>query len=134
MNNTKFTLIPGGIRISGEYYTVSNGLISKTHGKLHLHFQDLLAVEIVKRRSKKLVFAALILGSTLALFSNFGGIAALTITVAVVCVILAVYLSSARRYVEITSMVGTYRIVVEHRDSEIEKVVQELQKRIYRER
>jgi hypothetical protein len=65
MNKKQLELSADGVSIHGKYYTVSNGFLSETEGTLQLPYRDLLSVELVKRRSKKAMFAVLLLGCVL---------------------------------------------------------------------
>ena len=54
------------------------------------------------------------------------------ILTAIVCVFCIIYLFSRRRFIEITSMRGTYRVVVQRGDRELPRIVSQLQARIAR--
>ncbi|MCL2225495.1 MAG: hypothetical protein FWB96_11070 [Defluviitaleaceae bacterium] len=131
--NSTLTFSDKRVSISGEYYTVSNGFIAEARGEIQISYKDLLAVEFVKRRSKKVMYAMLFPAATLMFAWNLKEIvpfAAMAVLAMVVCFMAVVYLSSVRQFVEITSMKGTYRIPVPHGDSEMEVTVSQLQKRI----
>ena len=128
------TLLDEYATIKGEYYTVSNGFISKAYGELQLKYGDLLTVEFTKHRSKKMLYAMLIPTGIIVLVFNlesFLSIVATALLAILVCVMGILYFLSVRRFVEVTSMRGTYRIAVERDDSEIESVVTQLQRRIF---
>ena len=128
------TLLDDYAIIKGEYYTVSNGFISKTYGELQLKYGDLLTVEFTKHRSKKMLYAMLLPTGIMVLLLNLDGFLSTTIAALLavfVCVMGILYLLSVRRFVEITSMRGTYRIAVKRDDSEVEITVTQLQRRIF---
>jgi cytochrome c-type biogenesis protein CcmH/NrfG len=60
MDSKILTLSADGVTIHGKYYTVSNGFVTKANGMCHLRYRDLLSVELVKRRSKKAMYAVLL--------------------------------------------------------------------------
>lgn len=176
MENTTLTISSDGVKVQGRYYTVSNGFTSKQDGSVSIAIKDLLSVDYVKRRSKRIMYIVLVLGSLL-IFALSGvrtsiertiesldfksiqttyktvqnvndaiqnsnssdfykslkiivtGIIVLT---SVVCIFCVIYLFSRRRFVEITTMQGTYRIIVQHGDKELHRVVSQLQARILR--
>lgn len=170
MNNVSIVLSPDYVTIKGKYYTVSNGFISKAEGLVSLNYRDLLSVEVVKRRSKKIMYGVLLLGSIL-IFSlsivrgnierqikslDFSSIksagntlqtmnytiqqgqgselyknakvavTAIIILVAIVCVACIVYLFSGRKFLEITSMGGTYRVRVRRGDMSMRNTILQL--------
>jgi len=121
------------LNIHGEYYTVSNGFISKACGEIQINYSDLLSVEIVKKRSKKIMYTMLFPAGVLAFAWNFESILSVIVIAflaVITCFIGAIYLFYVRQFVEITSMKGTYRIAVEHKDFEIKSVVADIQKQI----
>jgi len=133
MINTRLSLLENCVVINGEYYTVSNGFISKTHGKIKLRYKDLLSVEFVKQRSKKIMYAMLLPAGLLMLAFNFEGFISVVIFAMLAIITSAigvVYFFSARHFVEFTSMKGTYRIAVQTSDIEMEKIVVQIQKHI----
>lgn len=67
MKNTTLTLSSDGVKIQGSYYTVSNGFTSKQDGSISIPYKDLLSVDYVKRRSKRIMYIVLLLGSLLIL-------------------------------------------------------------------
>lgn len=173
MKNTKLVLSGDSVQIQGKYYTVSNGFLSKQDGTVTIPYRDLLSVDYVKRRSKRIMYIVLLLVSLLILvlsgvrsgigrkidsldFSSLQSayktaqdvgekirdtgsdlyntlqtvVTAIMILTAAVCVFCIIYLISGRRFIEITSMRGTYHIVVKHGDRELPRIVSELQARI----
>ena len=133
MGNHQLTLHPTHIKITGQHYTVSNGFAAKAHNEVTLPYSDILTVELVKRRSKKMMYVILILGAVLIFALDFDGIApAFVIALTtIICAIGVVLLFSNRQYVEITSMRGTYRIAVSRGDAEAMGIVEQLQARIF---
>ena len=137
MESSQVKLLSDRISISGEYFTVSSGFISKANGEIQLKYKDLLTVELVKRRSKKLMYVALFMGSILVFAVKFKldaviPMAYLIILTLIVCAAGIMYLVSVQRFVEITSMCGTYRIPVGREDFEMENVVMLLNKQIFK--
>lgn len=65
MDSRILALSADGVTIHGKYYTVSNGFVTKAYGTRHLRYRDLLSVELVKRRSKKAMYAVLLLACVL---------------------------------------------------------------------
>ena len=57
------TLTAAGITVDGQYFTLVNGYQSGRQGQLHIEYKDLLAVERVRRRSKKMMFLFVGVGS-----------------------------------------------------------------------
>ena len=136
MKSSQVTLLSDCLNISGEYYTVSSGFISRVHGEIRLKYKDLLTVEFVKHRSKKLMYAALFLGAILAFVSKLNKVIPITLFITILTIIVCAagitYLVSRQRFVEITSMCGTYRVAVGREDSEMENVVMRLKKQIFK--
>ncbi|MFY9174156.1 MAG: hypothetical protein WAO24_02250 [Peptococcia bacterium] len=174
MKNTTLTLSSDGVKIQGSYYTVSNGFTSKQDGSISIPYKDLLSVDYVKRRSKRIMYIVLLLGSLLILVlsgvrTNIGRtiesldfkslqstyitaqkindavqnsnssdfyktlkviVTGIIILTAIVCVFCIIYLFSRRKFIEITSMRGTYRVAVQGGDMELPHVVSQLQARI----
>ena len=181
---TSLTLIGDWVHISGEHFTVSNGYNAKCNGMVRLPIGSILAVECVKRRSKKVMYAMLlIMGIAMVIitpiqnafnalnaFANdlfWGGVGAaggvgtqlemvqaipgmglpdilpepefggfsLTEIFAIIFIIFAipavivgfVYFLTGRRYVELTTMQGIYRIPIPRGDTQIENTVKHLQ-------
>jgi len=175
-NKNSLTLLSDGVKIQGRYYTVSNGFISKEDGSVLIPYKDLLSVDYVKRRSKRIMYIVLVLGfllmlvlsgvrsrlertietlniedlqSTYKILDNISNsiqrgdagqfyekakavVTGIIILASIVCLFCLIYLFSARRFVEITSMRGTYRIVVHRGDKEFANIVSQLQMRISR--
>jgi|GEM_PF-898586 len=171
MENNSLTLLSEGVKIQGRYYTVSNGFISKADGSVIIPYRDLLSVDYVKRRSKRIMYIVLVLGfllmlvlsgvrsrlertietldiktvqSTYKTLENIGNtikkgdagqfyetaktvVTGIIILTSIVCLFCLIYLFSRRRFVEITSMRGTYRVVVQRGDKEIANIVSQLQ-------
>lgn len=67
MENTTITLSGDSVKIQGKYYTVSNGFLSKQDGTVTIPYKDLLSADYVKRRSKRIMYIVLLLGSLLLL-------------------------------------------------------------------
>jgi hypothetical protein len=65
MDSNPLTLTHDNVIISGKHYTVSNGFLSKADGEVRLKRSDIVSVNWVKRRSKRGMYAVLILGSIL---------------------------------------------------------------------
>ncbi|MCL1842971.1 MAG: hypothetical protein FWF79_04100 [Defluviitaleaceae bacterium] len=127
---TKIKLLETSVSIQGEYFTVNSGFISKVHGKLQLYYKDLIAVELVKRRSKKLMYVVLFLSGILMFLLNFQNIfsvALIFVFVILICAIGVIYFLSIRQFLEITSMKGTYRIAVKYEESEVKNITRKLQ-------
>ncbi|MCL1997146.1 MAG: hypothetical protein FWG65_00070 [Turicibacter sp.] len=132
MITTKLTLLDSCITIQGEYYVVSNGFISKAYGKNSLYYKDILAVEIITQRSKKAMYVMLFpTGIMVLLLSLEIFLLAIIALAVIICVTGLIYLFSARRFVEITSMRGTYRIAMDNGDLELENTVERLQRRMF---
>ena len=132
--NNNLTLLDNSISIDGEHYTVSNGFVTKAYGEIRIRYKDLLAVEIVKQRSKKVMYTMLIPTGILLFvwnFESFIPMIPIAILAVIVCVMALMYFFSVRRFVEFTSMKGTYRIAVQRGDSEIETIITQLQSRIF---
>jgi len=130
---TKLTLSDDGLTINGEHYTIFNGFMSKKYDKVHLRYNDLLAVEFVKYRSKKLMYSTLFLGGILIFVLDFADILpapALTIITLIICIMGLLYLFSAEQFIELTTMRGTYR-VASGKDTETKRIVENLQARIH---
>ena len=130
---THLFLSDDSVQIQGEYYTVSNGFVIKMQGTIQLRYKDLLEVEFVMHRSKKLLYAMLIPAGIVTIVMNLGYFM-LTIAIPLFVILMgvagALYLFSARRYIEFTTMRGTYRIADWRGDSDIENTVAQLQRRI----
>jgi len=60
MNGKPLVLTAEGVLIQGKHYTVSNGFIRSAKGPRHLRYRDLLSAEIVRRRSKRAMYAVLL--------------------------------------------------------------------------
>jgi len=68
INSAALSFSADFVHIRGEYYTVSNGFMSKAKGEVELPVSSILSVESVKRRSKKIMYAVLlIMGVAIAL-------------------------------------------------------------------
>jgi len=138
MNSPSLSLSADCVCISGEHYTISNGYASKANGNVRLPFDSILAVEYVKRRSKKMLYVMLlIMGIALTIISIISNMYDSTELFVIIFVAFSVpativgiaYFFSGRRYVELTTMQGTYRVAITHESTEIERVVEQLQKR-----
>ena len=124
------------LTLAPPYFTLSNGFQTPAHTPITLPYTDLLTVEHVTRRSKKLLYAALTLGGVLVLAMDFDSILSiflLTGLAVLVCIAGAVYWLSARTYIEITSMQGTFRIPVDREDKNAEVIVAGLRLQIFGE-
>ena len=122
------------IIINGEHYTVSNGFVTKAYGEVQIQYNDLLTVEVVKCRSKKLLYAMLIPTGIMILVLNMEGFLSIAIAAflaIIICVFGILYAFSMRRFIEITSMRGTYRISMKYDDLELENIAVQLQQRIF---
>jgi len=177
MEKGSLTLTGNGVEIQGRYYTVSNGFTSKKEGPVSIPYGKILAVDYVKRRSKRIMYIILVFGLLL-IFAlsavrarveraieslDFSSVASsyetvrnisdaidetetgnfyeilkaivtgVTILAAAICVFCIIYLFTAKKCVEITSMQGTYRVVAEPGSTELARVVPQLQERIARQ-
>lgn len=179
MDNKPLTLSADGVTIHGKHLTVSNGFVTKAEGARHLRYSDLLSVELVKRRSKKVMYAVLLLASILIsvlliVRANIGSSASgvlkivstqnvqeaysaakelqetiqnegyisfatkatkavlvvLIVLVALVGITGALYLFSVRWSVELTSMMGTYRVIVKRGDPDVRNTIAQLKSRL----
>jgi len=133
VSNKQVTLSGDCITIHGEHYTVSNGFVTKAYGEVNLRYRDLLAVEFVKHRSKKMLYAMMLPGGILVFSLNMDNILLvpiLAVLTIIVCIMGIAYVFSSRQYVEFTTMRGTYRILVTSGNSEMERTVINLQKRM----
>ncbi|MCL2197607.1 MAG: hypothetical protein FWB80_01670 [Defluviitaleaceae bacterium] len=98
-----------------------------------LLYSDILAVEIIKRRSKKVMYVALFLCGILTFAYNANvPTAILTVFAIIISAFAFMYLLSTQHFVEITSMQGTYRIAVDGNDSQVKNTVAELQNMLSR--
>ena len=134
MDNRQLVLLSDCVKICGEHYTVSNGFATKVFGEIQVRYSDLLTVELVRQRSKKMMYVVLLLGGVLLFMQSLDIIIATATMIALTALIIiigAFYLVSKRQFVELTSMSGIYRIAVEREDSEIKNVVAQLQSRIF---
>lgn len=134
MDDKPLALLHDSVKIQGKYYTISNGFITERTGVVELRYADLLMVEFAKHCSKKLMYATLLLGAVLVFALDFDSIVSagiLVVLTLVVCAIGLAHFFSSKQFIEITSMQGTYRIEVKHRDTEIERVVNQLRSRIF---
>jgi hypothetical protein len=130
---TNLALHLSGFTISGKYFTVSNGFFTRAHGEVKLHYADLLSVRFVRLRNKRL-FYGMLLGGGVFVFveqlAEFWTPATLSIPIIAICTFGALYLFSARRYVEITSMKGTFLVPLPPEDTELPAIATKLQKHI----
>jgi hypothetical protein len=182
-----FSVFADWVHINGEHFTVSNGYTSKTNGKVDLPISSILAVECVKRKPKRVMYAMLlIMGIAMAIITpiinvfkaisgmvndffwgsvgsaagvgaeldmiqmipgvglpnvmpepEFGGFSLMEI-LAIIFIIFAIpatiigviYFFTGRRYVEITTMKGIYRIAIPRGDVQMENTAQQLQRQI----
>jgi len=132
-NIVQLKLSDGYVAIRGEHYVVSNGFATKTHGEVRLWLNELLSIELIRHRSKKAMYVMLLPTGILAFTLNFDSTLSMIPTIflaVIICIVGLVYLLSARQFVEFTTMQGTYRIAVEHSDTEIEDSVTQMQQRI----
>jgi hypothetical protein len=115
------TLTATGINIDGRYFTVVNGYQSSKRGQFHIEYKSLLAVNLIRRWSKKLMFLFILVGSGLAFAlplvrSGFRLVGADTvfgafgIAVGFVAVCLLAFFFSCRAYVEFTFIGGVIRV------------------------
>jgi hypothetical protein len=139
MNSQSLLLMTDSIIIKGQHYKVSNGFLSKENGEKKLNIKDIISADWVKRRSKKAMYAVLLLGSVLLAFvSRFGSwykdedLLAIAVGLAVIiCTAIVIYLFSVRRFAEITTMRGTYRVAVNRGDEgAVKAIVAQLRSRI----
>jgi len=127
------TLLRDCLNIQGEHYTVSNGFVKKVYGDVQLQYKDMLAVELVRQRSKKMMYTMLLPAGILVFafdLESFVSMIIVAVLAIIICVMGLMHLFSVRQYVEFTSMKGTYRIAIERNDFEIESIITQLQKRI----
>ena len=136
--SAQVSLLPDCVNIGGEYYTVSSGFVSQKQGQIQLKYKDLLSAELVKQRSKKTLYAALLPGAILVFVFGLGDIAymallmpLLIVAALAMCALGVGHMLSAQHFLEITSMQGTFRIAVEQQDSSMERLVAQLRERIY---
>jgi len=121
------------IYITGEYNTVSNGFVTQGNGEVCLPLKELLAVELVKRRSKRLLYAVMVPAAVAAVALGVGETAGYAVVGACAVVVFAlglVYMASLRMFVEVTSMMGTYLVPVEGDVRKAEGVVGDIRKRM----
>jgi hypothetical protein len=165
--NKSLILSADSVSIQGRYFTVSNGFMTKAEGVVQLRKKDLLSVEIVKHRSKKAMFAVLILGSILIFILSFiranigadniidiydmardtyelirdgrdsgiykqarAAVMAIMVFTGIITVFGAGYLFSGKKYVELTTMSGIYRVIMKRGDNEAKSVVLQLRGRL----
>jgi hypothetical protein len=131
--NNPFTLSADGAVIHGEHFTVSNGFTKRVHDGVQLRYADLLAIEIVTRRPKRLFYALLLSASAFVIMEKLVDDFSTTHFVMVglvICALVIVYAFSARKYAEITTMQGIYLIPIKRGDMEIQSAVSQLQGRI----
>ena len=110
-----------------------NGFVTKAHGEVPIKYNDILAIELVKRRSKRVMYVTLFFGGILLIVSSFDSILsmiAFSLLAVLICIAGVVYLFTARHFVEFTTMRGTYRMAVDREDTEIEGIIFNIQKRI----
>jgi hypothetical protein len=114
-----------GISIDGKYYAVVGGYQSAKRGNFFIEYKDLLAIDFVRRRSKRIFFAFIFIGALwrvappvfntlIRLVGLFGGtewyLAVLTIIVSLTSVCMLALLFSRRAYIEFTFIGGIVRI------------------------
>jgi hypothetical protein len=168
MESKSLVLSADSVTIQGKHFTVSNGFLTKADGTVQLKKKDLLSVDIVKRRSKKGMYAVLILGSILIFVLsvirsnieseirdaiNVGNIreayetvieirdtvqdmrdnetakavvTGIIVFTAIICVVGAGYLFSGKKFVELVTMRGTYRVLMKRGDMETKDIVTQL--------
>jgi hypothetical protein len=133
--------------ISGEYYTVSNGYLTKNTGEVYLPINTILSAECVRRRSKEsLYIMLLILGGGLAVsgliywvyntfflmifgltFTMIGLVVVVIFAVSIPSVIFGIkYFFSYQSFVEFTTLNGIYRAKVPHGDTQMENLIKKL--------
>jgi len=116
-----------GIIIDGKYFTVVNGYQSTKYGDFFIEYKNLLSVDRVRRRSKKIFFAFILLGSMLIAapplfnilrqFAYFFGeteteyvVIAIVIAVILCVAFLLSLLFSNRAYIEFIFIGGVIRV------------------------
>jgi len=130
MADAQFAFMPDYLAISGEYSTISNGFATKLHSEMQLKYADVLAVDLKHYRSKSLLYATLGIGGIMALSTSYFGGLLIALFVVPTCAFGIAYFLSARQYIEITSMRGTYRIAVQRGDERTLEAVRHLQERM----
>jgi len=111
-NGMGISLTAAGINIDGVYYALVNGYLSKKQERIYIAYNDLLAAEYVRCRSKKLMVAFALVGSIVGfafayihlLANAFGFIVMLSVA----C--LLAFMISSRAYIEITFAGGAIRV------------------------
>ena len=123
MNN--ITLTADGIIIGAPYYAIVNGYSYAKQEQFYIEYKNILTVDRVRRRSKKIFFSFILLGSLLtlvipAIFRWLRAAQQLNIVesapniiggIAVLCAVcLIALLFSNRTYVQFTFIGGTIRV------------------------
>ncbi|MCL2603219.1 MAG: hypothetical protein FWD90_01925 [Defluviitaleaceae bacterium] len=119
--------------IKEGHFTVNNGFITKSTGEAVVNYGDVLAVEFVKRRSKKVMYMSLICCGLMVLGMDYYKHLPTTIPIAVVAVVgilCFTFLFSVRRFLEITTMKGIFRVPISKHDDSIKTLVLQLRKHI----
>ena len=121
------------LTLRGEVYTVSGGFLTPHEGAVQLPCKDILSITRARHRSKKSLYVLLVLGCILSLaldvadFLPVPGVLTGAVVVAAVA-IGAVHFFSARAYVEVVSMRGTFRVAVEDNGAEVDRVIADVQR------
>jgi hypothetical protein len=140
-----------GVVIDGKYFTVVGGYQSTKRGNFFIEYKNLLAVDRVRRRSKKIFFGFILLGSMWVavppLFNIvrkamifFDGIdmeyisVAIAVIVGIVFILSIIFLLSLlfsnRAYIEFTFIGGVIRVPCPFmRKSDTLRLVSEIRKR-----
>lgn len=110
------TLVPDGININGKYFSVVSGYQSTHNGQVYIAYADLLAVDYICSRSKKILLAFVLVGSLVSVAVANIGILRLTgssVFMGIVLLCLACLLAfvfSNQAYIEFTYIGGVVRV------------------------
>ncbi|MCL2198072.1 MAG: hypothetical protein FWB80_04035 [Defluviitaleaceae bacterium] len=135
------------ICIKGEYYTVTNGYLTKNTGEVNIPINTILSAECVKRQSKEtLHIMLLIFGGGLAvvglvywlyntLFLMFLGLT-MTMLAVIIVIIFVVsvpavligvkYFFSGQNFAEFTTLNGIYCVKIPPGDTQMENLINTL--------
>jgi hypothetical protein len=119
------SLVDAGVTIHGRHYAVQNNYQSIRHRQIYIPYKDLLAVDRIRRRSKKLFFVFILAGSIMTALVNLimrgfaftryiGGEDVLVNIIVVLTIITASFMLavafSSRAYIELTFIGGIIRV------------------------
>jgi|GEM_PF-4926805 len=120
------------LTLRGEVFTVANGFLTRHNGEVRLPYTALLSVTRTKHRSKKTLYACLIIGSILTFTLDFADIIPGVITAVLTLLAVAIgvfHFLNAKEYVEIISMHGTYHVAI-NGDPAVNQTIAELRLRM----